>query len=121
MEKNDKAGFIFYGVKDERKIAEQVEKSKRNKEKFDFAALTPETQLKFYTNKWVSASTVIKDLSGSMISVTRQRIAYELKNAATKEIAGIAQKMAKEKEQQNNADNQNAEENADNEDNALPQ
>ena len=56
-----------------------------------------------------------------MISVTRQRIAYELKNAATKEIAGIAQKMAKEKEQQNNADNQNAEENADNEDNALPQ
>ena len=121
VEKNDKAGFIFYGVKDERKIAEQVEKSKRNKEKFDFAALTPETQLKFYINKWVSASTVIKDLSGSMISVTRQRIAYELKNAATKEIAGIAQKMAKEKEQQNNADNQNAEENADNEDNALPQ
>ena len=117
--RNDKAGFIFYGVKDNEKIAKQVEVSKKSKGDFDFNALSPENQLKYYTNKWVSASTIIRDFSDSMVSVTRKRLAYELKNAMTGEVNSIVQKIAKEKEQQQNAANQNTADNEDKEEDDM--
>ena len=117
--RNDKAGFIFYGVKDSDKIAKQMEISKKSKGDFDFNALSPENQLKYYTNKWVSASTIIKDYSDNMVSVTRKRLEYELKNAITREVGVIVQKIAKENEAKQNAANQNPEENTDNEENDM--
>ena len=119
--RNDKAGFIFYGVKDNEKIAKQVEVSKKNKGDFDFNALSPENQLKYYTNKWVSASTIIRDFSDSMVSVTRKRLAYELKNAMTGEVNTVVQKIAKENEQKQNAANQNPEDNEDREEDNMPE